>query len=1641
MKLNFFIWFLLKINIIDIYSETIECPIETPLYNKYTYQCVYEAFSQGTHEISNSIIETQWLNKINQLGEYVYQYFGTDLSSKGDLIIQSFKYIYTSVDTKRYIYGIKNNGRSFFYKVNKFYNLISIDSNSNAFKYESEFFHIKLTNSENDYFLSPCFENFPIEIMDLYNNRIIGVPQTNLFGSTQISSKLNSVFELSKEPRTYLFCFIGNTENPYYIIFQKFKFNNVDISQTNSYEMVSSSVIKEELKVHKALQLTCVEISKYDIIQCFYVSTTNYLTIGLFNENSYDIIQKEIFEDYYIPESEIDCLECNFYYQCIHLKNEISIFGYTLGANNHDSVYIKLKQIIYNDYLNKYELEDFLLRYDKIEIKLEGKTFNTYYYINHLKKINDNKFSLISTSEDNFQLYVFIFELYNFHETNLFIRYYCIQLKLYNLKMYRYLKTIKYNDFLGLLYSIGYTDEVDIVTKFNLFSYVNGTDSSLINLGSNTVFKLSDYINEGSIENNIFGVELYGIKILKLPNCNGVYFFSNLKRNIIFENDILLPQDEIHFIYDNAILAIGTNIYTIEIAGVVKEQSYSESIKYTIKEEYYGVSPPSLYYQPEIKIGKTCFYNFTIRSRPNVNYENSCTDNCKICYQSICIKCNDDYKLIIKNSNECIETNTNNNYYYDENSNVYKKCHENCKNCLSGPIYYRNKLEIEDTNCQECIDNYFKLEDTNNCVDKDNPPERYYFDDEQYLFVRCHENCKTCSQGPINSTYSSCLSCDENSILYPETANCLNCLARNKYTNYYENKCLDYIPEGYYVENEGQKLLGKCYFSCKTCNSKGDSNDHKCLVCGDTFIYKNKDGTKCLDDCLKEYSYVDTETNICFDDCSENINQDKKYNFNHECKRLEDKPDNYEVIGNTFVRICYYFNNECNYDNCPEGTKLDNSITTTRTCICNNLYYINDGKFICVNSDNCPTEYPYLEPDTLECKCKYKYNDQCVSICPINTNEDQINEDLIICNDIKIQTTEIQTTEIQTQIQNVIQIEEIDNSFFNFSKILDKVEKLNIKNNLEINDYPNVTINIYINGAILEEVTTLSPNLTFINLDKCGEELKEYYKLNSDENLYIATFERSNHIENRVTNEFNFEIYLKNGTQLKNLSICNDKTISASSSISKLDLVNFKEAEIFNSQGYDIYNLSSEFYTDKCSSANINGNDIVLKDRREDIYPDNISFCSNGCELNNVEIETKRVNCSCNLDYKEEEGLNIDNNTEKFNATENFITYLLDNVNYQIFKCYKILFKTDIKNLISNVGFFLGIGVILFTIVSFFIFFFVFLPKIRIQIFKLVPNKRNFTKKPSTMRSTKKRKKTKKKKKTNKTVFINSNSDIPIQLKKNLTRKGKLEIYLPDSNSHPVKRKFQKESEENINTNYKAENNKTENNNKIEEKEYNFLPYTQALRLDKRNICSIYLSLIKMKIDIIPILFFPEEFTHRSITLAVYLSDFLFSFFMNAFLYTDDVVSEKYHNNGQLNLFTTLFLTLTSNIVSSILIYFIEILIAYKDYLVSLVKEINKEYSYILTFKKLYKILKIKVYIFYVFVLILSAFMMIYILIFCQIYKKSQNNLLINYVLGLVESLAYSIGITIIISILRFISLKYKLIYIYRTSVYLDGKF
>ena len=665
-------------------------------------------------------------------------------------------------------------------------------------------------------------------------------------------------------------------------------------------------------------------------------------------------------------------------------------------------------------------------------------------------------------------------------------------------------------------------------------------------------------------------------------------------------------------------------------------------------------------------------------------------------------------------------------------------------------------------------------------------------------------------------------------------------------------------------------------------------------------------------------------------------------------------------------------------------------------------------------------------------------------------------------------TTEIKTeaTETEKQIKS--------DNIFDFSNILDQVGNLGNNNNIVINDNPDVTINIYMNGIDMDVMEDNS-NLSFIDLEECGDNLKQFYNLDPNENLYIASYESANSVENRVTNQVKYEIYLKNGTQLKDLSVCNNVSISVSSSISNLDMINFEQAKLLSMQGYDIYNLSSEFYTDKCAAANINGNDIVLKDRKENIYPSNVSFCEKGCELDMVKLESKRIKCNCNISKNEENVEIADNQTALIASEENFLIYLLDSLNYKIFECYKNLIKLRFKDLIRNTGFFFGIGFLIFNIICCIIFTHHYLPQIKIQVYKLLPQNKDSLKEIKQeiiSKRYKKKRKTRKKsasvllrnnniritKKGSKTILLKnvrrkttkiSRNSLLRNIDRRKTTKSSRSILLRNSDKRKTnKRKssltiskfkknkliINKKNKNIINKNIETAGNLI----KLEEQDYNVLPYSEALKLDNRNIFMIYMSLLKKKIDIISILFYPEDFTHKSLTLCIYALDFLLSFFTNALLYTDDVISEKYHNNGQLDLLTTLFLSLTSNIISFIIMFIIKKIVTYNEYLSRMVRDVYKTNEYILTFSKLYLVLKIKVFIFFFISFILSLFFTIYLLIFCQIYANSQGSLIINYLMSLIESSAYSVGVPLIICILRFLGLKQKLIYIYRTSVYLD---
>ena len=175
----------------------------------------------------------------------------------------------------------------------------------------------------------------------------------------------------------------------------------------------------------------------------------------------------------------------------------------------------------------------------------------------------------------------------------------------------------------------------------------------------------------------------------------------------------------------------------------------------------------------------------------------------------------------------------------------------------------------------------------------------------------------------------------------------------------------------------------------------------------------------------------------------------------------------------------------------------------------------------------------------------------------------------------------------------------------------------------------------------------------------------------------------------------------------------------------------------------------------------------------------------------------------------------------------------------------------------------------------------------------------------------------------------------------------------------------------------------------IDKKELNDIPFTKALRIDKRSILQTFLYIIANKIEIVNIFFYKSEYVHLSMSLSLYIFEFLLDVSLNCFLYTDDVVSEKYHNEGSLETFTSLSLSFASNIISSIIVYFLEKLGEYTDIFEMVIKDITKKKYYYINVLKFKKYLKIRLSFYYIIQFIMCIMMTYYITIFCIIYSKS----------------------------------------------------
>ena len=244
-----------------------------------------------------------------------------------------------------------------------------------------------------------------------------------------------------------------------------------------------------------------------------------------------------------------------------------------------------------------------------------------------------------------------------------------------------------------------------------------------------------------------------------------------------------------------------------------------------------------------------------------------------------------------------------------------------------------------------------------------------------------------------------------------------------------------------------------------------------------------------------------------------------------------------------------------------------------------------------------------------------------------------------------------------------------------------------------------------------------------------------------------------------------------------------------------------------------------------------------------------------------------------------------------------------------------------------------------------------------------------------------------------------------------------------------------------LNIDFNFEHLMPNNDKEVDKSELNEIPFAQALRIDKRTTFQVFISVLENKVGILNLFFYKKKYSHFSLDLSIYLLELLLDLAMNCVLYTDDVVSENYNNNGEISMFTSLSLSIISNIISSFVVFIISKLVIYVEVLEIILKNVKDQQLYFFNILWYMVSIKIRLGLYFFFEIALAAMITYYLFIFCSVYHQSQTNIAVNYIVGACISLATSVGLTIFITIFRNAGFKYRSINCFNISRYLYEHF
>ena len=213
--------------------------------------------------------------------------------------------------------------------------------------------------------------------------------------------------------------------------------------------------------------------------------------------------------------------------------------------------------------------------------------------------------------------------------------------------------------------------------------------------------------------------------------------------------------------------------------------------------------------------------------------------------------------------------------------------------------------------------------------------------------------------------------------------------------------------------------------------------------------------------------------------------------------------------------------------------------------------------------------------------------------------------------------------------------------------------------------------------------------------------------------------------------------------------------------------------------------------------------------------------------------------------------------------------------------------------------------------------------------------------------------------------------------------------------------------------------------------------YKEAIEKEERNAITYFIVLLLKQIEPINIFFFSGDYSLYPIAISVLLFTLASDFTMNALLFSDDVISQRYQNQGKLNPLTTLLLSLCSNVLGFLISAIAMKMTNFESILEFYSKEFKPRSSYALKFKKIMKVVKCKIYFYFGFEFVMMGIYLYFLCSFCSVYKASQWNWFTNGLTSMVISFAGTLCMSFLITFCRFVGLCWKSEKIYNVSLYL----